>query len=328
MHRISELDALRGIAALCVVIYHFFYNYHTIYGHATLPVEWSYLGRYGVQLFFILSGYVIFLTLSKVKKPMDFIISRFSRLYPAFWVSVAITFVAVSTFGLPGREVSLIAAVANLTMLHEYMRLPHVDTVYWTLTVELTFYFWMFLLFCINRLHSCLNFFAMLVILGIGDSVGLFNIPNAIKKIFIIDHISFFMAGICFYLITSNLQKKAALTCLLLSIISTFVSYSVDHVVLFLLFFVTFFLAVSGRLLILNNKVLIYFGGISYTLYLIHQNVGYMIIYHLTPIFDNAYLAIFLAICTSILLAHVLSSYFERPGLKLLREWYSRRREA
>lgn len=146
-NRLLELDALRGIAALAVVIFHYFYRYNTIYGHENLPSDWAYFGQLGVELFFMVSGFVIFWTLNRVDKPLDFLVSRFSRLYPAYWLSVIITFFIVAIFTLPGREVSLTQAILNLLMFHEYLKIPHVDGVYWTLTVELTFYFWMFFLY-------------------------------------------------------------------------------------------------------------------------------------------------------------------------------------
>ena len=81
MTRINELDALRGIAAFMVLLFHYTSRYGSLYSQEQLfSVPW---GQYGVQLFFITSGFVIYLTLEKTRKPMDFIVSRFSRLYPA-----------------------------------------------------------------------------------------------------------------------------------------------------------------------------------------------------------------------------------------------------
>lgn len=81
--RLIELDALRGIAALSVVIYHYTTRYNSLYGHDSfLDNNYFHYCSQGVQLFFMISGFVIFLTLNHIKKPMDFVISRFSRLYP------------------------------------------------------------------------------------------------------------------------------------------------------------------------------------------------------------------------------------------------------
>jgi peptidoglycan/LPS O-acetylase OafA/YrhL len=101
-------------------------------------------GHYGVNLFFIVSGYVIFMTLHRTREPMDFVVSRFSRLYPAYWVAVGLTFAVTALLGLPGKEVSFGQALGNLLMFHGLLGVPDVDNVYWTLQVELLFYAGMF----------------------------------------------------------------------------------------------------------------------------------------------------------------------------------------
>ena len=65
-NRLQELDALRGIAALMVVLFHFTMGRQ----EANLGFK---LGTTGVDLFFIISGFVIFMSLSKVKNSKDFI---------------------------------------------------------------------------------------------------------------------------------------------------------------------------------------------------------------------------------------------------------------
>ena len=103
--RLLELDALRGIAAISVVIYHFCYRYPELYGGNQFNL--AFLGKYGVPFFFIISGFVIFWTLDRLKKPVDFIVSRFSRLYPIYWICLTITFLTVTIYGLEDREQSL-----------------------------------------------------------------------------------------------------------------------------------------------------------------------------------------------------------------------------
>src|SRR6185437_9271256 len=82
--RFLELDAMRGIAALMVTFAHFHVG-------SSVVETLGYYGQFGVQLFFILSGFVIFQTLLFCKGPLDFIYLRFSRLYPAYWASILIT---------------------------------------------------------------------------------------------------------------------------------------------------------------------------------------------------------------------------------------------
>ena len=89
-----ELDALRGIAAFSVVLFHYTARYDSIYGHSNrLLFKFNY-GHLGVNLFFIISGFVIFMTLDRTKSVIDFVVARFSRLYPAYWTALALTFKA------------------------------------------------------------------------------------------------------------------------------------------------------------------------------------------------------------------------------------------
>jgi peptidoglycan/LPS O-acetylase OafA/YrhL len=57
-----------------------------------------------------------------------------------YWAAVLLTFVVTAAFGLPGLENRPWEALVNLTMLQRLFGAPHIDDVYWTLTVELAFY--------------------------------------------------------------------------------------------------------------------------------------------------------------------------------------------
>lgn len=79
---------------------------------------------------------LFFLTLDKTVHTVDFVVSRFFRLYPAYWSAVIITFSVIYVFSLPGREVNIDSALINLTMIQTWLRVDNVDGVYWTLAVE------------------------------------------------------------------------------------------------------------------------------------------------------------------------------------------------
>src|SRR5690606_1085154 len=92
--RYLELDALRGIATLMVVLIHYTLRwsaYYTILKQSTT----------GVDLFFIISGFVIFMSLNYISGSREFIVNRLARLYPTYWAAVTFTFllmVAVTVF--------------------------------------------------------------------------------------------------------------------------------------------------------------------------------------------------------------------------------------
>ena len=157
--RLVEVDALRGVAALAVVLFHYTTRFTDLYQPGAQPAVSFPSGHYGVNLFFIISGFVIFMTLEKTARPLDFVVSRFSRLFPAYWAAIFLTFSICHLLGLPGKLVSTGTALANLAMLHGLFGVGHVDGVYWTLEVELLFYCGMLLLYrlkWLDRLHLVL----------------------------------------------------------------------------------------------------------------------------------------------------------------------------
>jgi peptidoglycan/LPS O-acetylase OafA/YrhL len=130
--RVPELDLLRFLAALSVVIYHFGHraDLGPALGRAT---EFGFLG---VQLFFMISGFVILWTAMGKSAP-EFVISRISRLYPTFWVCVGAT---AATLCFLRGPIGLTTLVANSTMIPGILRYPMLDEVYWTLVIEIKFY--------------------------------------------------------------------------------------------------------------------------------------------------------------------------------------------
>ena len=321
-NRLLELDAIRGIAALAVVIYHYFYRYNEIYGHEYLSVEWTTLGKYGVQLFFMVSGFVIYLTLNRVEKPLDFLVSRFSRLYPTFWFSAILTFSVVFIWGLPGRVVSLYDAIMNVFMFLQFFGVKHIDGVYWTLTIELTFYFWIFSFFVAGILKYTEYLFSPVVLISILESRGFIEISGLWNEIFILQYLSYFLAGICFYKIIYGLESKLTYAILFLCLVSTYILFSKTVFMISALFYLFFYLAILGRLNFLTIKPLVFLGGISYSLYLLHQNIGYVIINELYTSGINPIVSISVAVCISITLAYLTTKYVERPSLVAIRTAY------
>jgi peptidoglycan/LPS O-acetylase OafA/YrhL len=87
-NRLQGLDALRGIAAIAVVLTHYTFGF-SIFIQAHRPgLLFNVInGHFGVNLFFIISGFVIFMTLERSANLSDFSISRFARLWPAYLAS-------------------------------------------------------------------------------------------------------------------------------------------------------------------------------------------------------------------------------------------------
>src|SRR4051794_13926088 len=138
-NRLAELDVLRGVAVLMVLAFHYTTRFGQLFPHAASGASFA-LGAYGVQLFFIISGFVIVMTLDRSERAADFVVARFSRLYPAYWAAILATTTVLWCLAGPLKPANAHELAANITMVHGFFKVPSVDGVYWTLQVELLFY--------------------------------------------------------------------------------------------------------------------------------------------------------------------------------------------
>lgn len=144
--RIEALDGLRGLAALLVVFQHVaegILKMHTLppeferAGRLLLGETFNF-GRFGVALFFLLSGFVIPFSFHAEFPLRGFATSRVFRLYPAYWLSLGFAILVLHAIGAQAPTPNVIAA--NLTMMQKYLGQPDVVAAYWTLATEVAFY--------------------------------------------------------------------------------------------------------------------------------------------------------------------------------------------
>lgn len=335
--RLFELDALRGIAAVMVMLFHYTRRYEELYGHDTpLPFKLSW-GYYGVNLFFCISGFVIFMTLARTKRPADFVVSRFSRLYPAYWVAGLLTFAVTRSLGLPGKEVGAADAVLNVLMFHGLFFIPNVDSVYWTLVVELIFYLWALAFFAAGQLRHVNAALALVLLLRLAapylpQVIGV-ELPWRVSSLLILPYIPWFACGIAMYLLHEARMSRAAtpksdlagpLGIVLLATLSLVQDGWVPALLAPCLS-ALLYLAASGRLKILRWNAVVWLGAISYTLYLLHENIGWALIRRLELVGISPFWAVVTAIFVALILAEAVRRWAEQPAMRWIRDLYRRR---
>ncbi len=327
--RFQELDALRGLAAILVVFFHF-----TMFRpQADLGFI---VGVTGVDLFFIISGFVIFMSLNGIKKPIEFVINRFTRLFPTYWACAMLTF-GLKFFFFNELAMSFKHFLVNLTMLQHFFRIEGVDGTYWTMIIELLFYFLMFFILVFDKLKSTVLICFFILMMIVFNDIILEKYFPFFKKIHfympLVSHFPMFFAGILFYKIIKIDAPNSRLIfvyyglliiCFFVQLMlfydggrsNGFINFTTYLLMLFIYFFI-FILLVNKKLKFLVNKSTLFLGKISFSLYLIHQFIGIsMIDFFIDKKLFSFWTAFALALFVVVLLATLITFFIEIPVSK------------
>lgn len=338
--RILALDGLRGLAALTVVFYHYTTRYTELYGPREglwFQFPW---GQYGVRLFFVISGFVIFMTVDRMENLWQFIASRFARLYPVFWVSMGLTYAVIKWTDLPKRQISGVDALWNLTMVPGMHGAQSIDGAYWSLRYELSFYIVMGLILGLGLRRFALAIMAAIVVassLGqrqisihlYGES-GTLNIWDFHPYWF-----SMFLIGMTLYDMRQRFRWwHGALLVLCFGEIALqqFAWEMKDashpgwpYLAVIGISAAAVFATSRWRVPGLSSRPVVFLGVISYSWYLIHQNVGFAIIRWVEARGGHVMLGIAVAFVSCIGIAFGLTKLFEQPANRWLRRVLIRR---
>jgi len=291
-------------------------------------------GFLGVNVFFLLSGFVILLTAYE-KDAIAFTIARIVRLYPAYWISVTLTALVLVLVRDPRHHISLGLYLTNLTMIQNYLNVPDVSGVYWSLAVELKFYFLIFLILLARQIHNLSKFLGAWLVASVLLSL---KKPHGIANFFLFpEWSSYFIAGAMFFLIhrqgISAYKILVIISCYALS-----VAYALG--ILPLGDKGTAALDVSGPVLVtlLGLSYLLFFviairqgrpgsstafyvvGLITYPLYLLHQDLGYVLLRWASPLL-NRYVLLCAVMAAMIALAWLVNRGLERRLASVLNKF-------
>ncbi|MGW1778923.1 acyltransferase family protein [Streptomyces sp. NPDC002143] len=174
--RLGWLDALRGIAALVVVFDHSSYSFMAEFRRELMP-EFN-TSRYGIMVFFLVSGYIIPASLERRGCVRTFWIGRIFRIYP-LWAAVVAAVLTANLLGFAqirdfGGENTAVVAVAHATLFQELLGTPNLLLVLWTLSYEMAFYLLVVALFSV-RLHrrSATVAVTLAVLAAVGVAAGI-----------------------------------------------------------------------------------------------------------------------------------------------------------
>lgn len=348
-NRYLMVDSLRGIAALAVVFLHL--TWAAFRGFENSPVisdildvaKWGFLG---VPIFFVISGFVIAATLKQRAVNFTytgkFIAKRAIRLDPPYWLSIALDIsllvIAINVFGMAGELPSASAVFAHLFYAQELLGIPHIGVMYWTLCLEVQFYIFLCLTFlAANKLKSAhlpAVVIAVTALASLAISSG--YVRNPIPGLFLSHWYLFVLGAVCYWTTISRQVSGIFFFAYIALCIAAYPAQSKLNfdtglgTIVALATALLLFAAVHRDKMSswLNNRVLLYFGSISYSLYLFHSIVGERFIALLQEVLlpklglqiqSSLYaLALFVgAFAVSVITAHFVYMLVERPTTKL-----------
>lgn len=329
--RLQALDLLRFFAAIAVVLYHYTARPdQNSFPQLTQITQFGYLG---VPLFFMISGFVIAASAER-RTPIQFLISRTARLYPAFWIGIFFTATILWLFS--SRPVGISQLLINLTMLNDYLGIANIDGVYWTLQVELKFYACIFLLLACGLLNRYTLWLPLWLVLTLTNIF--FDQPAKMGWFINPGYSPYFISGVCFHLLWSRKLSSISLATLCVSTLLCLhqsywqaqgfmpLSNPTDWFwasLLVTLFHGIFFLLARHKLELKAHTIYPLLGGLTYPLYLIHNAAGKTIIDQLNHTM-NEWMSISITIFGMLVLSFIIYRFIEPQGAVVVRESLNR----
>lgn len=307
-------------------------------------------GNLGVQLFFIISGFVITLTLTKSKTFLEFMKKRFLRLIPGMMICATVTylvFLLFDSYDLNPDSKDFYNLLLSYTFISPLLinsvlntDLQYIDGAYWSLWVELQFYVLAGLTYFLSPKNFLRNY-SIVSLLGLAAQV-LFDLLNESSVAGIVgnrmySHVHnllnvfplfannlWFLSGVVIYKMYYGKKDVKQLAFLLFIFLIQLVLLKDNYarligagiISLFLLFLYN-----QSMIRFLANDMLSKIGVASYSIYLIHQFIGFLVVNRLTPYFGDFNWIIGIVLIIAFTIFGLLSyKYLEKPFGDVLRK--------
>ncbi|WJY15334.1 acyltransferase [Pectobacteriaceae bacterium CE90] len=350
---IRSLTGLRGVAAIFVMCYHFNLSHlltggvENFFGHGYLMVD----------LFFILSGFVIAMTYGHWfsdsmdgKSIANYIVRRFARIYPLYAVMTLTAAILISTGWMdrwPGPEIP-VSVVVNFTMLQTIVGIPSLDTPGWSVSAEwiISLLFPILAFLCLKKSWTIsiavmiisFGFFPILTVLpALIDEpkrAGLMDIWHYGTIYPVVRALAGFTIGIVTFRVAklpkvNVLIDKKWLSIVVLSTI--IVSMAIKNAdIITLLFFPLLIISIcrENNLVsrVLGSAPIYYLGVLSFSIYLIHNQLNYFMLILIHQLQRYGFLevtatviSLIVFISITIILAACSYKYIEKPARDIIR---------
>ncbi len=289
--RNRQIDGLKGFAMLLVIIYHFFYRYPEIYSQENVS-RFPFISKFGVigvTIFFVISGY--FMSGSSTGG-YRLIKKKVIRLWPVYAISITLCFLLTRCIYLPDRTVGFRDYLLNLVWVNGVINTPYVDGAHWYIT-DL---FGCIIVYAFLNQHSKKHCRTILVCLSIVISITCKAFADNLTgggvikySVSIIDtltgsgRISMVYAGEVVAILGKKHYKEAVFL-ELLSIFLCIYRFSFLYTITLVAAQVLMFLVANQKIKPFSLRPISIIGEASYSIYVFHQNIGFVIIYTFSTI--------------------------------------------
>lgn len=315
---IYSIDGLRGLAACAVMLFHFTAN-TTIHLSSNNPFSYLFKeGHYGVEVFFLISGFVIPYSLYRngcvtVRDFYEFMKKRVVRIDIPY-VSVIVLELALIGLsaltpwgGSQAKALGWENILLHLGYLNSLTGHTWLLPIFWTLAIEFQFYLLIALAFPLMHMHKLCHYLSILLFVELS-----LVCPD---KAIIFNHLIFFAVGVLlYYYKTGKFNIKDFLIVAAVLFITIGVNYG---------FLLLCFLVVSCFAIVLvkkSSKVLSFLGKISFAIYLLHIPIGGRLL-ALAESLNFAepikIISLVIAIIITIICSYIFYQFIEMPAIQL-----------
>ncbi|CAM2075827.1 MAG: hypothetical protein NSGCLCUN01_00001 [uncultured Clostridium sp.] len=267
------------------------------------------LGTIGVYTFLLITGY--YLIPKENIKPLQYIKNKFKSMYPLYLVSITIIYI-LSFSGYLGKikSVSIISFIANVFMINDFFYIPYVDGAHWYITYLIIYIGIISLMIFTKKQYSCSSYLILL-------AINLFlNKFVSLPKLHLLTggyYLPVVVIGILMrnYMDTKFTKIESICTFIICCIsISLMIGFS--YCIIAIMVSIIIWNATNNKFIKLNNcKIFISIGNISYIIYLIHQNIGYMIMNYLNLKFEIEPFSLAIIVSLIIIVLSYIIKYIE-----------------
>ena len=318
LKRLSHVDYLRGLAALSVLFFHATNTVENFPIAQSIRSSGQY-GRYGVEVFFVISGFIIpySMRVADYRFRTDiwqFVLKRFSRVEPAYAASIAFTLLigglVNALYSKTIYQWSVSELLSHAFYLTSFLGYEWINPVYWTLAIEFQFYI------ALAFIYGAIFDRTRRVALAILCAAVFFTAGDRAQGT-VIAYIPLFTMGVMSCLALTCSVKRSIL---FLMILALFLAawWKIDLVAASLGVITTVFIINGDRLP--EMRALRFLGLISYSIYLFHYPIVEKLVRYgkvLGPSVGAQVIVVMLSMLVSIAVSWVAYALVERPSLRI-----------